>query len=264
MRQIHRRTLLGVPAMLLAGRALAAPASPWLAYERRLRGRLSDEGGGGFDQDFEADLFDLTNLFRGQQGRPPLAWDPGLARAARAHAADMAARDSFEHLTPEGYGPAARVGLLARDLVGAAGENIAVRRNARAPATPPQIMQQWRDSPDHRANMLTPGFTHAGLGLVQLNGEVVAVAVYAEVSARLARPAPLQAAGVEAIAEALAQASPPISQFSVSEPGGEALTTTYVEGRAVTLAPGAWQSRPHLPSGPRRYQVAWGPVFVVG
>jgi uncharacterized protein YkwD len=264
MRQIHRRTLLALPAMLLAGRALAAPAAPWLAYERLLRGRLSDEGGGGFDQDFETDLLDLTNLFRGQQGRPPLGWDDGLARAARAHAADMAARNSFEHLTPEGYGPAARVGLLARDLVGAVGENIAMRRNARAPATPQQIMQQWRDSPGHRANMLTPGFTHAGLGLVRLNGEVVAVAVYAEVSARLARPAPLRVAGVEAIAEALAEATPPISQFSVSEPGGEALTTTYVEGRAVTLTPGAWQSRPHLASGPRRYQVAWGPVFVLG
>ncbi|HWW24781.1 MAG TPA: CAP domain-containing protein, partial [Caulobacter sp.] len=33
---------------------------------------------------------------------------------------------------------------------------------------------------------------------------------------------------------------------------------------ARTLPPGAWQLRPHLSTGARKYQVAWGPVFVLG
>jgi hypothetical protein len=67
---------------------------------------------------------------------------------------------------------------------------------------------------------------------------------------------------VGAIAAALSNATPRIDQFSVSEPGAEALVETYVEGSgAQTLPPGAWQLRPHLSTGARKYQVAWGPVF---
>lgn len=265
MRLIARRALLAAPLCLAATSVWAAPAEPWIAYDRRLRGLLADPPGGDFDPDFEETLLDLNNIFRSRQGPPPLAFDKGLRLAARAHAADMGRTELFDHLTREGYSPAGRVGLLARDLVGAPAENIAMRRNAAGPVTPDQIMGQWRDSPGHRANLLAPGFTHVGYGVLRQGPRVIAVGAYAEVAARLASPAPLRVRGADEIARALTDAAPPIRQFSVSEPGGEVLTTTYVEGRpASVLPPGAWQLRPHLSSGEHRYQVAWGPVFVLG
>jgi len=128
-----------------------------------------------------------------------------------------------------------------------------------------QIMEQWRTSPGHRANLLAPGFTHVGYGVYRQGQRVIAVGAYAEVAARLAAPAPLRVASADAIAAALSHAAPAIRQFSVSEPGGEILTATYVEGRPESvLAPGAWQLRPHLSTGEHRYEVAWGPVFVLG
>lgn len=269
MPQILRRTLLAASLPLAFGLAASpawsAPVNLWQAYERRLRTGLSDAAGGDFDDDFETTLLDLNNLIRDRQGLPPLRRDPGLTLAARAHSADMAQTGVFDHATPEGFTAAARVGLLARDLVGAPGENIAMRLNAAGAVRPDQIMNQWRDSPGHRANLVAAGFTHVGYGVLRQGRRVVAVGAYSEVAARLERPAPLRVASVDEIAATLSRASPAIGQFSVSEPGGEVLTTTYVEGRPPSvLAPGAWQLRPHLSSGAHRAQVAWGPVFFLG
>lgn len=269
MNSIARRTLLAGGLALAATPgstpAWAAPPQPWMAYERRLRGLLDDPPGGDFDPDFEETLLDLNNLFRRREGPAPLVYDAGLTRAARAHAADMAVTEVFDHITREGYSAAGRVGLLARDLVGAPGENIAMRRNAAGAVRPDQIMNQWRNSPGHRANLLQPGFTHVGYGVLRQGPRVIAVGAYAEVASRLPRPAPLRVSSSDEIARALTNAAPTIRQFSVSEPGGEVLTTTYVEGRPPSvLPPGAWQLRPHLSSGEHRYQVAWGPVFVLG
>ncbi len=239
MRSIARRTLLAGGLALAATPgstpAWAAPPQPWIAYERRLRGLLDDPPGGDFDPDFEETLLDLNNLFRRREGPAPLVFDAGLTRAARAHAADMAVTDLFDHITREGYSAAGRVGLLARDLVGAPGENIAMRRNADGAVRPDQIMNQWRTSPGHRANLLAPGFTHVGYGVLRQGPRVIAVGAYAEVAARLPGPAPLRVRSTDEIARALTNAAPTIRQFSVSEPGGEVLTTTYVEGRPPSV-----------------------------
>jgi len=266
----NRRTLIAATASALvmpglaSSPARAAPSDPWLAYERRLR-RLLAESRGDFDADFETDLHDLGDIFRRGRGLGELAHDPGLVLAARAHAADIARTRVFDHMTREGFGPAARVGLLARDLIGAPAENIAERLNAAGAVRPDQIMSQWKGSPGHRANLLATGFTHVGYGVLRQGREVIAVGAYAEVAARLGSPAPLRVASVGVIAAALSSATPRIDQFSVSEPGGDALIETYVEAPgAPTLPPGAWQLRPHLSTGARKYQVAWGPVFVLG
>jgi uncharacterized protein YkwD len=263
---LGRRTLIAATAsaLVLPSLASAATSDPWLAYDRRLRRLLADNRG-DFDPDFETDLRDLGDIFRRSQGLSRLTPDPGLVLAARAHAADIARTGLFDHMTREGFGPAARVGLLARDLVGAPGENIAERLNASGAVRPDQIMGQWKSSPGHRANLLAPGFTHVGYAALRQGREVIAVGAYAEVSARLGAPAPLRVSSVSAIAAALSSATPRIDQFSVSEPGAEALVETYVESPgAQTLPPGAWQLRPHLSTGVRKYQVAWGPVFVLG
>jgi len=270
MKSIARRTLLAGGLALAATPVLAAPPQPWIAYERRLRGLLDDPPDGDFDQEFEQTLLDLNNIMRDRQGLPPLAMDRGLTLAARAHAADMAVTGLLDHRTPEGYSAASRVGLLARDVVGVAGENIAMREKAMGAVGPDELMTQWRESPGHRANLLAREFTHVGFGvLVQGQGHrAIAVGAYADVVARLVRPAPLRVRTAEEIAQALSRTATPIRRFSVAQPDGEAMITTYVDGHPEAqrplLTPGAWQLRPHLSSGEHRYQVAWGPVFVLG
>ena len=91
---IDRRNLLagGLFAAVVpfAAPAKAAGVSSWIAYEARLRARMSDAGGGAFEADFAHDLLAQVNGFRRGQRLSSLRWDEGLAACARAHAADMA------------------------------------------------------------------------------------------------------------------------------------------------------------------------------
>ncbi|MFI9206436.1 CAP domain-containing protein [Streptomyces sp. NPDC053048] len=105
-----------------------------------------------------ADVLALTNRERTAAALPPLAADPRLAAAARAHSTDMVARDFYSHTTPEGREPwdrARAAGAPHRAI----GENIACGQR-----TPAEVVRGWMDSPGHRANILTPGFTHLGVG----------------------------------------------------------------------------------------------------
>jgi uncharacterized protein YkwD len=104
-----------------------------------------------------------ANRERAARGLAPLKVDPVLTRAADGHAADMAARGFFDHVTPEGRTPWDRIeAALAGALpFGAMGENIAMGYGDAEAAC-----EGWMDSPGHRANILEPRFTLIGAGWV--------------------------------------------------------------------------------------------------
>ncbi len=87
-----------------------------------------------------------------------LRGDERLRRSARAHSADMAARDYFDHENPDGTTPAAR--MLAAGYQRPALENIA-RGQRRAEA----VMYDWMNSPGHRRNILNPDVRTIGVGV---------------------------------------------------------------------------------------------------
>jgi uncharacterized protein YkwD/stress response protein SCP2 len=106
----------------------------------------------------EAEVVELTNRERARAGLRPLAADPLLATAARAHCADMVARRFYSHTSPEGSQPwdrAAAAGSTRRTI----GENIACGQRS-----PAEVVEGWMNSPGHRANILKPAFTHLGVG----------------------------------------------------------------------------------------------------
>jgi uncharacterized protein YkwD len=106
----------------------------------------------------EAEVVALTNRERAAAGLPPLAADPLLTRAARAHSADMVARDFYSHTAPDGSRPwdrATAAGAARRSI----GENIACGQRS-----PAEVVTGWMNSPGHRANILKPDFTHIGIG----------------------------------------------------------------------------------------------------
>jgi uncharacterized protein YkwD len=88
------------------------------------------------------------NAFRKSHGLKPLRQQAALTSLARAHAQDMARRQSMDH-----------AGFYAiRARRGVAGENVAYGATSMSGA-----MQQWINSSAHRANMLRQDFTRYGI-----------------------------------------------------------------------------------------------------
>jgi uncharacterized protein YkwD len=144
-----------------------------------------------------ATIHDLINKERKQEGLKPLQWDQSLANIAFEHSKDMAERDYFDHVSPEGedfadryaqhnYHKDTRVG----DTVYVGGENLSLTNVVRSYTYDPETnqvheyeyndldeladstVQGWMDSPGHRENIVTP-FTREGIGIyVTAEGEV--------------------------------------------------------------------------------------------
>lgn len=78
----------------------------------------------------------------------PLALSPQLTVAARAHSLDMANRDFFDHVNPDGLNPTQRV--QAAGYAGTAGENIAAGYTSID-----AVHRAWLESVGHRKNVLS-------------------------------------------------------------------------------------------------------------
>src|SRR5512146_1235096 len=127
-----------VAAALAAGALLALPA---------VAGASSMSGS-------EASLLREINRVRVAHGVPALHYD--AARAARAHSLEMARKGYFTH------------GAFASRMVRFGvhgpfvGENLAWGNGSFG--SPHGIVSAWLRSPEHRANLLRPGFRRIGLG----------------------------------------------------------------------------------------------------
>lgn len=87
----------------------------------------------------------------------PLTWDDRLARAALAHADDMARYEYFSHQGRDGGQAAARV-QRAGYAWRAVGENIAAGQ-----ASAEEVTAGWIASPGHCANLMSPAFSNMGV-----------------------------------------------------------------------------------------------------
>jgi hypothetical protein len=153
MRVIAR---IAVAATVLAG-IVALPAGAGAA-EGCLYG--TDKASSKNLFNVERSLLCFTNVHRLRAGAKPLLRDSRLARAARSHSADMAARGFFSHTTPEGLDPSARA--AAAGYPGGAGENIATSGQGTVFA----LFELWRTSTQgHNENMLNAAYVAAGFGV---------------------------------------------------------------------------------------------------
>ncbi|PKV89301.1 CAP domain-containing protein [Streptomyces sp. TLI_146] len=108
-------------------------------------------------------VVDLANAERAKAGCSPFKADRRLNASAQAHADDMAARNYYEHNSPEGRNAGDRMSAAGYDWH-KWGENI-----HRGPKSPADAMRDWMKSPGHRANLLDCGFKDIGVG-VNLSG----------------------------------------------------------------------------------------------
>ena len=104
----------------------------------------------------ESLLIREMNRVRAQHGLRRLRYDPTLERAARAHSHVMLRKDVFAH-------GAFRARLVQFGVIAAiAGENLAWGTGTAG--TTRATVVAWLESPEHRANLLSPSFTRIGVG----------------------------------------------------------------------------------------------------
>jgi MYXO-CTERM domain-containing protein len=117
----------------------------------------------------EAAFLDIINDYRADHGLGGLTASRSINQAAYDHSLDMGTQNFFDHYSLDGRSPWDRMCAAGHEpaCTGSAmmGENIAA---GNAEAWPTFV--QWRESPGHNANMLTPEFTCIGIGRAYVPG----------------------------------------------------------------------------------------------
>jgi uncharacterized YkwD family protein len=108
----------------------------------------------------ERQMVQLVNQERTKQGLKPLIIDTELARVARIKSQDMADKNYFSHTSPT-YGSPFEMMKKFGITYSTAGENIACNQSVA------KAHDALMNSPGHRKNILSPDFTHIGIGIVQ-------------------------------------------------------------------------------------------------
>lgn len=129
----------------------------------------------------EAEVLRLSNIEREKAGLNSLSADETLAATARAHSADMIARDFFAHDNPDGCSSSCRV-TAAGYRWQMIGENIYMMSGWDLSPQEAAIMtvNGWLGSPGHRENLLKQGYTESGIGVVVQGDAAYATALYAK------------------------------------------------------------------------------------
>ncbi len=111
----------------------------------------------------EAEILQRVNDERIKAGKAPLKLSARLAVVARGHSYDMAIRHYLAHRSPEGTGPAERVGGVGIGYQ-SLGENVYMDDVRDESGLAQRAVDAWLKSPEHRDNLLSPKFTETGVG----------------------------------------------------------------------------------------------------
>lgn len=118
-------------------------------------------------QEFEREVWRLTNQQRAKYSLPLLSYDEGLADLARYHSRNMLQQRFFAHRDHQGFEVAQRQKRYYPNLIVCSiGENLGKFTNSAQVFTPQEVVTGWMNSPDHRENLLSPEYTHLGVGLI--------------------------------------------------------------------------------------------------
>lgn len=104
--------------------------------------------------DVSARVLELVNQERAKEGLSPLALDEKLTESALIRAGEL--KISYSHTRPDGSPCGTALDETgAYDGASRSGENIAYGYGS-----PEAVVAAWMESPGHRLNIMTPGFTH--------------------------------------------------------------------------------------------------------
>lgn len=109
----------------------------------------------------EDEVVELVNKERVRRGLQTLKPHWEIARVARYKSQDMINKGYFDHYSPT-FGSPFKMMESFQIKFSAAAENI-----ARGQRTPTEVMNAWMNSTGHRNNILSPVYTHIGVGLAK-------------------------------------------------------------------------------------------------
>ena len=132
---------LGVPIPRLPVVRLNSPNPPTASLTERQR------------------LMSAVNQLRVRHGLSTLQEEPRLAKAALEHATEMARRKTVSHTSPHTGNLVMRLRKLGLEPIAVA-ENLAEASDALA------ALRAFQESPGHARNLVLPGMTHVGIGVV--------------------------------------------------------------------------------------------------
>jgi hypothetical protein len=120
---------------------------------------VAADGPARFDEDAEAQVLSALNHSRAEAGVPELKLDPALRDAARKHSILLAQRNVLSH---QFAGEASLSDRLraAGLFFTAASENVGINSSL------DDVNAMFMRSPGHRVNMLNPGYSAVGIGVV--------------------------------------------------------------------------------------------------
>jgi uncharacterized protein YkwD len=113
-------------------------------------------------------VFEMTNQARRARGLAPFLQDAELRSLAQAYSDDMLVRRFFDHTDPDGRSFDERIADHCPHWVYVMGENLWTSMGyppGAAKKLAKEIVTDWLNSPDHRDNILSPDFTHLGVGI---------------------------------------------------------------------------------------------------
>jgi len=113
----------------------------------------------------ELELFNLLNQERVKAGLAKFQWNYQLAESARAHTQEMTKHEELSHQFQGEAVLGDRIGVVGLRFDVAA-ENVAAGSSVR------DIHSGLMESPQHRANILSPGYNSVGLAIVPRGGEL--------------------------------------------------------------------------------------------
>lgn len=167
MRQFLLTSLLPLTALLASCGGPSTPSAVGSAGSTGGQSSGPHDTGNQTMSSEEAQILSALNAARGVartcggvrfEAAAPVTWNGYLAAAARAHAADMAARRFFDHVNPDGATPARRVEKAGYTAWTEVAENIA------AGYTVSNVMQGWIDSANHCKTLMDPTLREVGIG----------------------------------------------------------------------------------------------------
>lgn len=152
-------------AVAAGARAGRAPEEHGLPPVGALPAAVSEPSVPLVDAARAAELFERMNDARSAEGIPALAWDDALAEVAVARGESLIRDQYFDHYGPDGSSAFSE--LSARGIAyRLAGENLA-RNNYGGATTVAVAFEALMASPGHRANILEPRFSRAGVAVVR-------------------------------------------------------------------------------------------------
>jgi uncharacterized protein YkwD len=108
------------------------------------------------DHAYEQAVLDRVNAVRQQHGLRPVTFNALLDVAAERHNQVQVQTDTMAHIGIGDGDPGSRI--RAAGFSGQWGENVAVGQRS-----PDQVVNEWMNSPTHRANILNPNFRQMGV-----------------------------------------------------------------------------------------------------